>query len=474
MNSLRWRLITGILASITLVLAAGGSLAFARIKNQLYAQFDLDLLHRAVALKHSVEQDKGKLDVGRLDKGAQVLGHEPGIDFFHVYLKDGETLAASKEWSELPLPRFAGPLDKPKFRDAMLPPGRKGRSVGIEFYARVDLTKKEKAERLERGETLEPQGPLCQLVLAKVDTVVPMLSSIKQLLFGLWTGGSLLSGMLIWGVVRKSLQPLGQLQSRIGELRDTVAGQRINLRRPPAELQPVVNELNRLLERIEAALVRERNLTSNVAHELRTPVAGMLSTLEVTLSRLRSGEEYRESTAECLEIAKRMNWLINNLLSITRIEAGNVQLHRQTVKIERALSEWWSPFAERAHDRCLEVTWEIAPGAKLQTDPEFLRVVMTNLFDNAVSYTPEGGAIHIKADLQANISVANNALGLNEAVVQRVFDPFWRNSESREQVGKHAGLGLDLCKKIVTLLGGRITAQIKEPEGMFEVRLEIA
>ena len=474
MNSLRWKLIVGILTGITFALALGGTFAFVKIKKRLYADFDQSLFQRAVALKFSVCEDKGRIVIGRLDKNADLLGHEQGVDFFHVYQKDGETLVASSEGTETPLPRFSGPLDQPEFREVKLPGGKQGRGVGIEFNARVELKKKQKAARKARGETDELIGPPFQLVLAKVDTVAPILAGIKRLLFGLWAGCTVLSGMLIWYVVRQSLRPLDQLKSRIGELRDTVAGQRIALQRPPTELRPVINELNRLLERVEAALVRERNLTSNVAHELRTPIAGMLSTLEVTLSRLRSSDEYRESTEECLEIAKRMHWLVNNLLSITRIEAGNVQLQHQIVEIERALREWWAPFAARAEDRDLRVAWEIQPGAKLETDPEFLRVVVTNLFDNAVSYTPHGGTIRIQANLQGNISVANDAVGLKAEIAQRVFDPFWRNSDSREEVGHHAGLGLHLCQKVVGLLGGGISAQIQEREGVFEVSLEMA
>ena len=406
MNSLRWKLIAGILSGSTFVLALGGTFAFVKIKERLYADFDQSLFQRAVALKFSVREDKGRIDVGRLNKDADLLGNERGVDFFHVYQKDVETLVASSEGMETPLPRFGGPLDKPEFREVALPGGKQGRGVGIEFNARVELKKKQKA-RVARGEADQQIGPLFQLVLAKVDTVAPILTGIKRLLFGLWAGCSVLSGMLIWYVVRQSLRPLDQLKSRIGELRDSVAGQRIALQRPPTELRPVINELNRLLERVEAALVRERNLTSNVAHELRTPIAGMLSTLEVTLSRLRSSDEYRESTEECLEIAKRMHWLVNNLLSITRIEAGNVQLQHQIVEIERALREWWAPFAARAEDRDLRVAWEIQPGAKLETDPEFLRVVVTNLFDNAVSYTPHGGTIRIQANLQGKIGRAH-------------------------------------------------------------------
>ena len=112
------------------------------------------------------------------------------------------------------------------------------------------------------------------------------------------------------------------------------------------------------------------------------------------------------------------------------------------------------------------------PSATLRTDSEFLRVVMNNLFDNAVSYSPHGGAIRIEAGASGDISVANHALETSPALIEHAFEPFWRHSRSREEVGTHAGIGLSLCRKIVEVLGGRISARIQEPQSWFVVRMD--
>ncbi len=480
MNSLRWKLIVGILTGITLLLAVGGAVAYLNTKERLRTEFDRSLVQRAVSLAAMIEEEAGRLQIGWLEIQNNPPGHLAGIDYYSVWKKEnGEVVTASLDMNGEGLPRFGGPLAKPELRDIILPGNRSGRCVGIEFEAHRGLPgvidDDDEPGIARAGDEAKPQGPLVvQLVIAKADTVAPTLAAIQRSLIGLWAGCTALGGLIIWWIVRRGLRPLEQLKAQIGGLEEGVAGQRIVLARQPAELEPVTRELNCLLERIEKTLVRERTLTSNVAHELRTPIAGLLSTLEVTLSRLRSPEQYRESTQECFDIAKRMHWLVNNLLSITRIEAGNVQLHNQLVTIENTLPEWWRPFAPRAEDRGLRVAWELEPGAQLETDPEFLRVVVTNLFDNAVSYTPEGGTICIGARSDGTISVANQAVDLNAEVIEHVFDPFWRNSGARDGDGAHAGLGLSLCKKIIELLGGRISAWIKEPERVFVVRLEMA
>jgi two-component system heavy metal sensor histidine kinase CusS len=477
---MRWKLIAGLMAGLTVLLGASGTIAYFHIKRGLSAQFDRSLVQRASSLAAMIDDEAGVIRIEWLEEGNDPPGHLRGIDYFSVWRKEsGELLAASLDLKGQSFPRFGGPPAAPELRDVSLPGNRAGRSVGIEFHARFEAGPDDDGldERWRTGTgdpAGRPKGALLQLVVANVDSVAPTLATLRRTFLGLCVGCALFSGLLIWLVVHQSLRPLSELKAQIARLDEAVSGQRIALPSQPDELTPVTTELNRLLARVEQAFVRERTLTSNVAHELRTPIAGLLSNLEVTLSRLRSAEEYRETTEECLEIAKRLHWLVNNLLSISRIEAGNVQFDRQPVPIARALPEWWEPFAARAAERRLRLEWELAPGASLETDPEFLRVVVTNLFDNAVSYTPEGGTIRIAAGTGGNISIANKAVDLTAEAGERVFDPFWRGSDAREAVSAHAGLGLSLSKKIIENLGGRISAQVQPRESLFIVRLEMA
>jgi signal transduction histidine kinase len=479
-HSLRAKLVLGILSSLALLLGVGGAVAYFAIKKRLYSEFDRSLVQRAVLLASMIELDGGTIKIEWLESEGNPSGHQTGADYFSVWKKDGnDPLASSPTLKSGSLPRFGGSFAHPALREVTLPDGRAARCVGIEFDVDQGLRDDDDAEESRTDTTADsaaapPGATTVQLVIAELDTVAPTLAAIRRPLIGLWTGCTILGGIIIWLVVGQSLQPLYQLKAQIGSLKEDTAGQRIRLPQQATELEPVTEELNRLLERVEKVLVRERTLTSNVAHELRTPIAGLLSTLEVTLNRVRSSEEYRESTTECFEIAKRMNWLVNNLLSITRIEAGNVQLEKHDVGIASALAEWWKPFENRATERSLSVEWQIDPGARIETDLEFFRVVVTNLFDNAVSYAPEGGTIRIHATSEGTISVANPANGLKAEVIERAFEPFWRNAGATDGEVAHAGLGLNLCKKIIELLGGRISAHLKQPDGLFVVRLEMA
>ena len=501
MNSLKTQLIVGILTGITLLLGAGGTAAYAHIKTRLYEEFKENLEQRVESLAALTEVEfktlddveTARLNADWLEDGTAPPGHDEDTEYYTVWVDEtGQELDASKTLGDATLPRLRGSIDDPAFQFINLPGAKPGLCIGFVWRAAIDWEIDDDEEIVEfegiqlgegwqdhfRGfDPAAPgnvEGPLVRMVFARVDTVGATLSEIGTTMIGLWVGCTLLGGLTCWLVVRRSLKPLSQLTEQIGELQEAELSHRIHLVSQPNELAPVTDELNRLLGRVEQALVRERTLTSNVAHELRTPIAGILSILEVTLCRLRSAEEYRESTEECLEIAKRLHWLITNLLSATRIDAGSVQLQSHEVRLENALTEWWEPFINRARERNLRVDWTIESGASIETDPEFLRVVVTNLYDNAVSYTPEGKAIRVGADSRGNILVGNDALELNPEILDRVFDPFWRNTETRNDVGVHVGLGLNLCKKIIELLGGKISANVRDYEDWFEVRLEMA
>lgn len=480
MNSLHRRLQVGILAGVAASLAIGMFIAHATMRRRLYAELDDDLVEKAANLMASISQEEDLIELDWLDYEKTPPGFAPGIDYYLVEnIETGEILGASSGFADWPLLREG--LDSPKAapKDAALPGYREGRSLVTTFNARVDIPDDDDEGPDGRDASLRSNasptevGAELRLIVASVDTVATTMLAMRRFMIGLWCLCIALTWLIVWIVIRRNLRPLGALTSRIQSLDQKSAKQRIDIPNLPTELVPVVAELNQLLERIDTTLTRERTLTSNVAHELRTPVAGMLSILEVTLNRLRSREEYRESTQECFDIAKRMHWLVSNLLSVARIEANNFELQPKRIELRPTFQEWWRPFAEHARAREIDVAWEIDSQSTIETDPEFLRVVVSNLFDNATSYTPRGGVIRIAADETGCITVANETIDIKPEEVAHVFDPLWRNSEARENAGTHAGLGLSLCRKIVELLGGKISAAIKESGPLFVVRIEM-
>ena len=186
----------------------------------------------------------------------------------------------------------------------------------------------------------------------------------------------------------------------------------------------------------------------------------------------------------------RMQAMVEHLLMIARADAGQLALVRRPVAIAAVLTESWSSFAQRAQDRGLTVRWDGAAGpgegpGEVETDPDKLRIVLHNLFDNAVCYTDEGGAIRIAATVAAagsshtsdtphslSIEIANTGSRVRPEDVPHLFERFWRGDASRSETGVHCGLGLALSQRLVSLLGGEIAAE-SSAGGEFLVRVSL-
>ena len=248
--------------------------------------------------------------------------------------------------------------------------------------------------------------------------------------------------------------------------------ERIRLESSPQEVLPVVQRLNELLERLDTAMAREKTFSADVAHELRTPLAGLETTLEVCASRRRDPDAYHDVVSKCLKVTQGMHAMVNNLLTLARADSNALSVQTEPTDVASFLDECWLPFADRATQRGLRVEWTVAAAAPMLLDREKVRLILTNLFENALSYSNDGGWMCIASEISEtslSITISNSGCVLNSADLPHIFERFWRGDKSRTDIGVHCGLGLALCRRIVEVLGGTITAQVSE--GTFSVSI---
>jgi signal transduction histidine kinase len=301
------------------------------------------------------------------------------------------------------------------------------------------------------------------------------LTLLRQLLIG---GGAITMGLFagfLWVAIRRGLRPLDRLAARIGEMEEASLMQRIDFDGLPRELQPVKDRLNDLLGRLESGMKRERALSADMAHELRSPLAGLRATIEVALSRPRAPEQYCEAFTDGLRITGQMQSLVENLLSMARLEAGQIDIHPETVSLNEVVQSHLAPVRDAIRARDLKLQWDPGRAATVVTDPALVGAVVRNVLENAVTYTNEGGAVRIDATQAANgakLKVSNSGSALTEDQVVHVFDRFWRGDASRGMNGSHCGLGLALVKRMVDVLGGEVKAT-SSAGGTFEISLSI-
>ncbi|MBU0718072.1 MAG: HAMP domain-containing protein [Planctomycetes bacterium] len=268
-------------------------------------------------------------------------------------------------------------------------------------------------------------------------------------------------GVLSWCVGR-GLKPLGHLAAEIAAIGETNLASRLTADDAPGELSQIITRLNDLLARLEAAFAREKGLTADVAHELRTPLAGLRSTLEVSLLKERAAERYREAMDKSLAICLQMQRMVENLLELARADASQLEVENESLDLVTLLRECWTAFAGRATERRLEVTLQLPESCPLATDRTKACLILNNIFDNAVTYANTGGKITIalhSENGQANLRVENTGSRIAETDAERVFDRFWRGDAARtaDANERRYGLGLPLCRKLITLLGGSVS-----------------
>jgi two-component system, OmpR family, heavy metal sensor histidine kinase CusS len=437
---------------------------YAAISRALVASFDTVLVSTARAITGSIERtDRGlRIDIDETEMPEFRRADKP--DYFEVWREDGPVLARSSSLQKGNLQRLEGKPGAFVFRNVSLPDGRPGRAAGLRFAPLAD------------DESKRPVStPDTVLIIARGTAALDAEISELRWLLAAGTGGTIVLALLVAAVVvRRGLRPLDALAARIAAIGPGEPAARVSMDRMPRELAPVVQRLNDLLQRLADAFQRERTFTADAAHELRTPLAGLRSTLEVALSRPRDSTEYREAIAESLEIVRRTDALVASLLTLARLEGAPSPLHRESIALGEAVRDGLEPLQGRIAARRLALDSQVPEDLRVAADRATLGMVLTALLENATEYANESGRIEITARRtcgSATLTVANTGCSLSTDEVSRVFDRFWRADTSRTDAGTHCGLGLAIVRRAVESLGG--TAAATGAGNVFTVRIAL-
>jgi len=282
--------------------------------------------------------------------------------------------------------------------------------------------------------------------------------------------------VVLWFAVRRSLRSLNSVTHQIGQIDPGDLSRRVQLEPSLEELVPVIATLNRLLDRLDTAMSREKEFTSDVAHELRTPLSGLRTAVEVAISRDRPGEEYRETLQECLPSLLQLQAMVESLLMLARLETGHATLDCTEVIVNDLLQEQWKAMEAEAGKKAVCVCWDLPARALITTDVSLLSVVLRNILDNAVTYVNRDGEINVAAsmdsetgDLQIRITNTGSIVPSDQA--KMVFERFWRGDTARTTKDGHYGLGLSVVRRAVTALGG--TASATSQDRLFAITLSV-
>ncbi len=474
-RSLYFRLIIGINGIIAIVLAIALTTVYSTFGQSLWSDFDEHLGAKVRVLSSMIHMDGEQLVVGFKKTPPQEFVRRTNPEYFQLYQENGESLIHSRQLGNADLPIIAGPIHRPHLTTLILPDGEDGKAATVRFRpANINQIIPEAmnllAQNLDEDDedddivgSVSHLSPEITVVFAKsVQEVQGTLGTLRFILIGSYVTTLLAISMLMSWVVRKNLAPFSQLTDQINHIDETKLDAVLDIPTLPSDIEPVIVCLNRLIARLRLAFLREKTLTVDIAHELRTPLAGLISTLDVSLRARRENGDYRHAMVECRSICDRMQQMTNSLLTLSRLESGHESLSITVVSVDELLLQTWTQFEDSSRDKNVSIDWNLEGPAEVMTDAMQLQVVISNLIDNAVCYVNEGGAICISTEIRNCIylvNFTNTGSLLSEDQVEKTFDRFWREDSSRVERGNHAGLGLALCQRIVSLLNGDITVQ---------------
>ena len=293
----------------------------------------------------------------------------------------------------------------------------------------------------------------------------PIYHTLDRLRWVLSAGALLTLGLgfvIIQRIVSVSLRPIDELTVQMKDRAEHQLDSALIVPgKMPVELTGLARSFDSLLSRVAAIRQRERDFIRHAAHELRTPIAGLRATTELALSQSRTNGEYRDHLNTCQSTATEMGELVKRLSALARIGQGGEAAKLEPLDLAGQLSHCVETFRGLFEERSLALSIS-SPAERIlvRGDPALSRIIVNNLIDNALSYTPTGGVIRVEfreTAAHAELRISNPTEKPPENPSQW-FEPLFRSDPSRHDSGAHLGIGLTLSLEAANAMGWSLFA----------------
>lgn len=261
-----------------------------------------------------------------------------------------------------------------------------------------------------------------------------------------------------WFMARRALRGVEDITRTAAEIAQGALDQRVTVRFRGDELDRLAQTFNTMLDRIQALIVGMREMTDNLAHDLRSPLARIRTSAEMRLNEPDAAAAQKALAIGTIEECDRLLDVINTTLDIAEAESGAAKLDIGEVDLVPVVHDACDLFQTVAEDRHITLVMHLPARCRVHGDLQRLQRVLANLLDNALKYTLAGGQVTIalgEDDQSVRLSVADTGIGISADDLPRVFQRFYRCDQSRSQPGN--GLGLNLARAFVRAHGGEIT-----------------
>jgi heavy metal sensor kinase len=261
-----------------------------------------------------------------------------------------------------------------------------------------------------------------------------------------------------WFMARRALAGVGAVTRTARKISAGRLEERVPVPGKGDEIDQLANTFNTMLDRIEQLVSGIKEISENVAHDLKSPITAMRGAAEIALTTGKSRAELEQMGADTIEACDHLLDMINTMLTISKTEAGVGELQTRDLDIDEIVRDACELFDPLAADRSIALRCEALTRARITGDISMIQRMIANLIDNAIKYTPSGGAIEVATRLDADgrvvISVQDTGMGISADDLPHIFDRFYRCDPSRSTSG--AGLGLSLVKAVAEAHKGHV------------------
>jgi heavy metal sensor kinase len=295
--------------------------------------------------------------------------------------------------------------------------------------------------------------------------------AIRNLLVALLVAGAV--GLVLaagsgWWLARRALQPVARMTQEASLIGAGASlTKRIQVPKPADELGRLAETLNGMLTRLERAVTQQQRFVADVSHELRTPLTVMRSEIDVSLTSDQLGESARGVLESTREETQRMTGIVENLLTLARIDEEELHLIRRPCDLRELAETTACELGPIAAQRGITIQLTGSTG-HVEADPERLKQVVRNLLDNAIRYSPPGGTVIVEVtnhNGRVELTIRDEGPGIAPDDLEHVFERFYRGDPSRPPAGEGSGLGLAICREIAQAHGGAMSATSKIGRG---------
>ena len=454
-STLRFRLVMWI-TLVVFVMVLVTNITVSELEQQAlrqgYDQFLRDSLEEVNVAVAKFEPDKEQLEKALLEK---VKDNEYRTWFLQLYDEKKDLYWSSGNAPKLEPPTFVGeingPYDEKKHR---VYEKKLRKASGENYYIRcgfLHVALQDDINQLNRN-----------ILLASISIML----------------AAPLGGYVI---ALRATRPISQIIATTAHLQPSNLKERLPIRGTGDEIDQLSQTINGMLDRLASYLNQNRDFVANAAHELRSPLAAIRTSVEVGLNRSRTPEEYAVILSDVMEEIGRLAGLVNRLLILAEGDAGRVAGKDQFTRLDKIVRESADMFDAVAELNGVRLTLGELASAIVPGDETYLRQVVRNLIDNAIKYNRNPGdvVVHLRVDSarkQALLIVSDSGIGIDEEVLPRIFERFYRADKARTREKERAGygLGLSICQTVIQALHGEIAVERDAGRGStFTVRLPL-